>query len=219
VTSDLSKKIAFLKPLILELIVYACFVSVYVYLVLHFLSDWIKQVFDNNRPLYAILGLVLIVVQSIVLERLTSALVWIIERIRGGLLVLQRLARPHETVVRPKEAPGLMVYRFAGPLLFFNADHFANRAHELIDSAQPAVTTFLINAEAIVDIDAYAVEILEELYDSLEEQDIVLAICEVKGHFLEVLRNTRLTERSTFNLYPSVQAMIEEIMKGGPNNG
>lgn len=108
-TSAISKRIAFLKPFIIELAVYACFASVYVYLVLHFLSDWIKQIFDNNKHLYAFLALVLIIVQSIVLERLTSALLWMIERMRGGVLVLQRLARPHETVTRPKEAPGLMV--------------------------------------------------------------------------------------------------------------
>lgn len=102
--------------------------------------------------------------------------------------------------------------------MFFNADHFADRARELIDSAQPPVTTSLINAEAVVDMDAYAVGILEELYDSLEEQDVVLAICEAKGHFLEVLQDTRLTEQSTFNLYPSVRAMIEEIKERDPKN-
>ena len=57
------------------------------------------------------------------------------------ILVLHRLARPHEIIFRPK-GPGLIVYRFAGPLYFFNAVHFANRVHELIDSADPPGDVF-----------------------------------------------------------------------------
>ena len=44
------------------------------------------------------------------------------------ILVLHRLARPHETIFRPKvPGSGLLVYRFAGPLFFFNAAYFADR--------------------------------------------------------------------------------------------
>ena len=48
---------------------------------------------------------------------------------------------------------GLLVYRFAGPLYYFNAAYFANRVQELIDSVPGPVKVFLINAEAIVDMD------------------------------------------------------------------
>ena len=61
--------------------------------------------------------------------------------------------------------PGLLVYRFAGPLYFFNAAYFANRVQEVIDSSDPPVTFFLINAEAIVDMDWNAAEVLGELHN------------------------------------------------------
>lgn len=104
-----------------------------------------------------------------------------------------------------------MVYRFAGPLYFFNAAHFANRVQELIDSANPRVTFFLINAEAIVDMNWNAAEVLGELHNSLKRRGVVLGIYDAKGDFRKVLMNTRLTSRSGFNLYPSLAAVLLEL--------
>lgn len=74
------------------------------------------------------------------------------------------------------------------------------------------------NAEAIVDMDVYAAEILEELHESLKKQGIVLGISAAKGHFLEVLRNTSFTKQATLNIYPSVAAAIKELSRKDPDN-
>jgi len=129
------------------------------------------------------------------------------------ILVLHRLVRPHEIITRPPVAPGLLIYRFAGPLYFFNAAYFTNRVHELINSARPQVTFFLINAEAIVDMDVNAAENLAELHEDLKSRGIVLGICHVKGHFRTELLSTRLTTRTGFNLYPDIAAVFKEIAK------
>lgn len=96
------------------------------------------------------------------------------------VLVLQRIARPHETISRPL-VPGLMVYRFAGQLFYFNIDHFANRARELIKAADPPVTFFLIDASAMPDIDLSAAQTLEDLYQELKGQGVVLGMCSASG--------------------------------------
>ncbi|MHB9075028.1 MAG: SulP family inorganic anion transporter, partial [Desulfobaccales bacterium] len=132
------------------------------------------------------------------------------------ILVLHRLARPHETITRPPIVPGLTIYRFGGPLYFFNAAFFANRIQELIDSARPQVTFFLINAEAIVDMDVNAVEMLDALHNDLKSRGIVLGICNAKGHFRKVLQSTRFHTRSGFNLYNSVADVMDELRKGKP---
>jgi sulfate permease, SulP family len=130
------------------------------------------------------------------------------------ILVLHRLARPHETIFRPKvPGSGLLVYRFAGPLFFFNAAYFSNRVQEIVETANPPINFFLINAEAIVDMDMNAVEILEELHHHLKRRNITLGICEAKGHFRRELLNTRLTTRSGFNLYPKVASVVRELSK------
>jgi SulP family sulfate permease len=131
------------------------------------------------------------------------------------ILVLHRLARPHETIFRPKvPGSGLLVYRFAGPLFFFNAAYFSDRVQEIVETAEPPINFFLIDAEAIIDMDINAVEMLEEIHKFLTRRNIVLGISNVKGHFQKVLMNTRLTRRTGFNLYHSVGAVVQELTKG-----
>ena len=109
--------------------------------------------------------------------------------------------------------PGLLLYRFAAPLFFFNAAYFANRVQEVIDSSPEPVEVFLINAEAIVDMDVNAAEVLEELQVNLKNQGIMLAVCEVKGHFRKVLMTTHLPGRVDFVIYPSVAEAVRELTK------
>jgi anti-anti-sigma regulatory factor len=202
-----------LRLFCVELVVYAGFIAVYFFLVLDTLGGWLKHVFDSNLHLYAILALALITIQGVALERFTTWLLRIIERMQGITLVLRRLTRPHETFVAPKEVPGLLVYRFAGPLFFFNASHFAGRVQELIDAPKPPVTVVLIDAEAIIDMDAYAVETLTELHDSLSRQGVSFGICGAKGHFLEVLQRARSDEGLKVMVYQSVDVAIKQMTK------
>lgn len=72
------RRFASLGLFVVELLVYIGLISAYLFVVIHFLGDWIIHLFNNNRSLYAIVALLLITVQGIVLERLTSALIWVI---------------------------------------------------------------------------------------------------------------------------------------------
>ncbi len=190
---------------------YAGFVSAYFFLVLYFLGSWIKLVFDDDKTLYAILAVALISVQGVVLERLTTLLLRVIRRLQAAILLLHRLRRPAENILRPAEFPGLLIYRFASPLFSFNADYFAHRVQELIDSANPPVTFFLINAEAIVDMDATAAEVLEQLHNILKSKNILLGLCDVKGNFRKALMSTGLPRRAGFKVFPSVAATIQAL--------
>ena len=129
------------------------------------------------------------------------------------ILVLHRLNRPHETVFRPAKTPGLLVYRFGAPLFFFNANYFALRVREMILTARPQVTFLLLNAEAIVDMDVTAADMLAELCKDLKSRGIALGICEVKGNFKKVLHDTRLTTRAGFNIYPDVATVVRKLSR------
>jgi hypothetical protein len=66
----------------LELAVYGVFVFAYFFLVLRFLGGWLKHSFDQNRVVYAVVAMVLIVLQGAVLETLTTRLLkWIRRRV------------------------------------------------------------------------------------------------------------------------------------------
>lgn len=60
--------------LLVEMIIYAVFVYVYYQLVLHFLSGWLKELFDAHESLYAVVALGLIIAQAALLESVTTGL-------------------------------------------------------------------------------------------------------------------------------------------------
>ena len=65
---------------LVELVLYSLFVALYLFLVFHYLSDWLKSMFSDNRIEYAVSALVLMFVQSIGLERVTTGLLSFILR-------------------------------------------------------------------------------------------------------------------------------------------
>ncbi len=213
---SLARKFAPLFSFLLELVVYASFVGAYFFLVLYYLGDWINHIFKTDKTHYALLAVGLIAAQGVLLERLTTILLWLVRCLQNIIPILYRMTRPYETSSRPEDATGLLVYRFAGPLYYFNAAYFARRVQEMINSSPKPVKVFLLNAEAIVDMDMNGLEVLEEVYHNLRIQGIVLALCEVKGDFLKVLRSTRLPHKGGFKLYPNVASAVKELTEASP---
>mgnify|MGYP001820633225 CR=1 FL=1 len=65
----------FIINFVIELVIYGGMVTLYFLLALRYLANPLKNLFDNNLTVYAILSLVLIVAQAVVLEAFTSALI------------------------------------------------------------------------------------------------------------------------------------------------
>ena len=97
--------------------------------------------------------------------------------------------------------------------------YFAARVQAAIDSADPPVKVFLVNAEAMIEIDWQAVEALRKLQSSLKGQDINLGFFEVKGHSRKVLKESRLTTREGFDVYRSVRAAVRQLKGGQEEKG
>jgi hypothetical protein len=70
-----SVKISTLFRLIAEVTIYAVLVSAYLILVVHFLTDWLKELFTKRPDLYAFVAILLMIGQSVGLERVTASLV------------------------------------------------------------------------------------------------------------------------------------------------
>jgi hypothetical protein len=66
------------KNFLFELVIYGFFVALYLIFVFHFLSDWLKSIFSENRIEYAVAALLLMFAQSVGLERLTTGLLFLI---------------------------------------------------------------------------------------------------------------------------------------------
>lgn len=122
-----------------------------------------------------------------------------------------RLMRPHDAVMGwvPNLAglhdisdwegattmPGLLIYRYDAPLCFANAEHFRSRVLAAIDAERTPVEWFLLNAEAIIEIDITAADVMLDLQRTLAKRGIVFALARVKQDLYRQLQKTGLVER------------------------
>jgi hypothetical protein len=63
-----------IRNFVIEIVIYGILVGLYFFLVLQFLSLPLRDLYDENLYVYAVIALLLIVLQAILLERLTSFL-------------------------------------------------------------------------------------------------------------------------------------------------
>ncbi|MCU1537341.1 MAG: conserved rane protein of unknown function [Humibacillus sp.] len=112
--------------------------------------------------------------------------------------LLRRIVHPHDGVLGyvpgmagmhdiddhpgSVQVPGLVVYRYDSPLFFANADDFLTRARAAVDTAEAhgPVEWFLLNAEAVSEVDLTSVDALEELRRGLADRGIRVALARVK---------------------------------------
>jgi hypothetical protein len=73
ITRAISKKITI--RLIVEVLIYAVLVAAYLAVVINFLTGWLKGLFSQHPAVYAFVSIGLMILQSVGLEKLTSALV------------------------------------------------------------------------------------------------------------------------------------------------
>ncbi|SPE54547.1 conserved hypothetical protein [Verrucomicrobia bacterium] len=63
-----------LKPFLVEVLVYGALVIGYVLLVLRVLGGWLDRLSSSHRPVYAVVALALVICQGFVLEAVTRFL-------------------------------------------------------------------------------------------------------------------------------------------------
>ena len=63
-----------IRNFLIELVVYGILLVIYFFVVLRFLGDFLTNLYNNSLVVYAVLALVLIIMQGVFLEALTSYL-------------------------------------------------------------------------------------------------------------------------------------------------
>jgi len=110
--------------------------------------------------------------------------------------------------------PGLVAYRFYAPLLFSNAGHFVERVRQVIAASPTPVRWFLLDAQAITDLDVTAVEALHTLNEELRTRGITLKIAHANPPLREILGRVGFTrEISEGSFFPSVHECVETFRK------
>ncbi|MDZ8189331.1 MAG: solute carrier family 26 protein [Nostoc sp. ChiSLP02] len=131
-----------------------------------------------------------------------------------GLSVIDlfaRVARPHDAVLGEvpdlpglhdiedwegaKTIPGLVIYRYDAPLCFANVEHFKRRALLAIEAEKTPVEWFVLNTEAIVEVDITAIDALAQLHGELAAKGITLAMTRVKQDLYKQLKRSQLLQK------------------------
>jgi len=103
-----------------------------------------------------------------------------------------------------RRIPGLTIYRYNGPIVFFNADHFKDRVRAVVAETTPS--WLLIDAGSTLVLDVTGAEALEALRTELAGQGIALAIARPHGLLLMMLERSGLSERiGVHHLFPTVR--------------
>ena len=90
--------------------------------------------------------------------------------------------------------PGTVIWLFESPVWFFNADTFRRRAREVMDQAGD-VQWFVLDAEAMTQADADAVEALYELKRELDARGMTLLVAGGHGQFRTALERSGLVKK------------------------
>jgi MFS superfamily sulfate permease-like transporter len=150
-----------------------------------------------------------------------------------GLSVIDmftRITRPHDAVMGQVSSipglhdiedwpdattiPGLVLYRYDAPLFFANAENFKRRAIAAIEAEKTPVEWFVLNVEAIPEIDITAADMLAEFQDELADRDITLAIARVKQDLYAQLKKSKLLEKiGTDHVYFTLHSAVEAFQR------
>lgn len=84
-----------------------------------------------------------------------------------------------------EHVPGLIIYRFDGPLMFANVDIAIEELDDLLDTTDPPATAVLFSAEAVTDIDVTALDALAGYVGELRERGVAVGVARLKSEVTE----------------------------------
>ena len=116
----------------------------------------------------------------------------------------------HDVHTHPeaRHLPGLVIYRFDGPLFFANAKTFRDEVRRLA-KASPPPTWIVIAAEPVTDVDTTASDVLEDLDEELNAQGISLVFAELKDPVRDKIERYGLTRTiDPRHFFPTIEAAI-----------
>ena len=85
----------------------------------------------------------------------------------------------HPVSGKVQAIPGLMIYRFTHSMYYANARQLSEEMTALMNTAQPPLRWFCIDASAVPDVDYSAAETLRSLFAALDERGIRLVVADV----------------------------------------
>jgi MFS superfamily sulfate permease-like transporter len=78
--------------------------------------------------------------------------------------------------------PGLVIYRFGADLFYANDHRFTDEVRTLVEHAPTPVRWFIVDADAITDLDYSAARSIRELLDDLARRNVTMIFARVSPY-------------------------------------
>lgn len=160
----------------------------------------------------------------------------IIVAILSLLLVAQRAAQPHRTFLvrvpgtdsyrgidstpdgRPE--PGMVVYRFDGPVFFANSEVFRSDVIDAVTEAGDPVRSVVLDMEGVADIDSSATQMFVELVQDLARRGVTLVFARLKAPVADYLARADIDGAAgPIRVYLEVDDAVDSIRVGSFERG
>ncbi len=115
---------------------------------------------------------------------------------KNSVLEVDTTGKPHMVPVseHTQAIQGLMIYRFHHSAYYANAELLSQEVLDLVNTAQPLLAWFWVDATAMDDIDFSAAATLRELYYTLKEKGVRLVLAEVSDSVRTQLERSELID-------------------------
>ena len=112
--------------------------------------------------------------------------------------------------------PGLALFRFNAPLVFFNAPYFKQQALSAIAAAGPGLKWFVIDALPVTQVDVTGIYELEDLQQTLRERNVELVLAGSMRDKLDGARKGGLAQ-TTLDVrhFPTIEQAVQAFQGMG----
>jgi high affinity sulfate transporter 1 len=113
--------------------------------------------------------------------------------------------------------PGLVIFRFNAPLIFFNAPYFKRKALESAETAGTELRWFVLDALPVSQIDVTGWHALTALMDELSARNVRLVIAGRRSQFGGFAANAEIsTSKIQRRLFPTISSAVAQYRKLHP---
>jgi MFS superfamily sulfate permease-like transporter len=115
---------------------------------------------------------------------------------------------------------GLLIYRFGAPLYFANATLFLDEVGRLVTQSPTPVRWFVLDAQAMVDVDATGAGVLGQAITMLKKRNVIFAVSRADRSFRSWLERYELmTLIDQRRLYPTNRHAAEAFREDQAREG
>jgi MFS superfamily sulfate permease-like transporter len=176
---------------------------------------WRQRKSEFALSMAAFLGVAFLGVLPGIAVAVTLSILWVFRQAwdpyRTTLTDVPDVPGYHDRRMYPdaEAIPGLVIYRFDGPLIFANANIFKAEVRHLAH-ADPPPAWIIIAAEPITSVDTTAADMLEELNAELGAKGVRFVFAEMKDAVRNEIRNYGMTWMADSDaFYPTIGTAVK----------